>query len=398
MELKKRLRINCALCDMSGVAESTLASYESILINAALVLTSAKTQALMPKYHVVLNAATVLEKPEDAELKVVNGKCEIMPGDAPSRPVALLVNGALEIGKDTEEILSHYALIQVNGLVTYPDSLSGKLDMLRVNGSTDCYPADAVRLDASYVADKTFRLRARAGRYFAKRRVVILDNQADVASLASKGVRFLTKTAVLAESLAESALPLFDEGTEIQLVPDGCAYVGGDAALSEALLKKHGTKLYIAGDLVLDEESEPLAGQLEYLKVLGSVQLPARLVNAFSVLPAEYEALVPVKGLVLRDKVSFTLDKGLLERHPEGITFIGCVNVKIDKEIPPEWIEEKLLFNDCVNVSCAPHQRSSVELAGHGMAEVSLLDDIMNDIQTGDPDTQVINTTEFKLL
>ena len=398
MEQKKKMRINCAVCDMSSVAESTLAAYDFILVNAALVLTSAKTQELMPKYHVSVNAATVLEKPDNAELKVVNGKCEIMPGDVPGQPMMLLVNGALEIGKGTEENLRHYALIHVNGRVTYPDSLSGKLDMLRVNGSTECYPADAIRLDSSFVVDKTFRLRSKAGPYYARRRVVILSGNVDVTALQSKGVRFLTKTAVLAESLAEAALPLFDERTEIHIVPDGCAYVDGDAALNEALLKRYGTKLYIAGDLVLDMESEPAIGQLEYLKVLGSVQLPGKLVNAFSALSFEYDSLEPVKGLVIRDKVSFTLDKGLLERHPEGVTLIDCVQVKLDKDIPPEWIEERLMIKDCVNVSCAPEQRSSVEAAGSGVTQVSLLNDILSDEQPADPDTQVISAAEYRLL
>ncbi len=398
MEQKKSMRINCALCDMSSVAESTLAAYENIFVNAALVLTSAKTQELMPRYHVIVNAATVLVKPDHAELKVVNGKCEIMPGDAPNQPVALLVNGSLEIGKDTEEILRHYALIQVNGSVAYPDSLSGKLDMLRVNGNTECYPADVIRLDNSFLVDKTFRLRAKAGRYYAKRRIVILSGDADVAALQNKGVRFLTKTAVLTESLAEAAIPLFDESTEIHIVPDGCAYVGNDAVLNEALVKRYGSKLYIAGDLVLDMESEPLIGQLEYLKVLGSVQIPEKLVNSFYAIGAEYEALEAVKGLVLRDKISFLLDKGLLERHPEGITLLDCVNVKLDKDIPPEWIEERLMIKDCVNVSCSPEQRSTVELIGPDIVEVSLLNDILNDEQLTNPDTQVINTVEFQLL
>jgi hypothetical protein len=398
MEQKKSMRIDCAMCDMSNVAESTLAAYENIIINAALVLTSAKTQELMPKYNIVVDAATVLVKPDNAELKVINGKYEITPGDATNQPVALMVNGSLEIGKDTEEILRHYAFIQVNGSVTYPDSLSGKLNMLRVNGSTECYPADAVRLDSSFLVDKTFRLRAKAGLYYARRRVVITSCDAGVAALASKGVRFLTKTAVLAESLAEAALPLFDESTAIHIVPDGCAYVGSSTELNEALVKRHGTKLYIAGDLMLKMESERLISQLEYLKVLGSVQLPDKLINAFCAISAEYETLEPLKGLVLRDKVSFQLDKGLMERHPEGITLLDCVNVKLDKEIPPEWIEEKLMIKNCVNVFCAPEQRSAVELIAPDVVEVRLLSDILTDEQAADPDTQVINASEFKLV
>ncbi len=398
MEQKKHLRINSAMCDISAVNESTLSAYESIVINSALVLTSARAQALLPKYRVILNTASILEKPEDAQLKVINGKHEIVAGDILQTPVALLVNGKLEIGKDAEKALEQYMLIHVNGSVIYPDSLAGKLPMLRVNGNTECYPADAVRLNATFVVDRTFKLRARAGQFYARRRVVMLDGAADPAALCEEGVRFCTKAAVLAESLAEKALPMFSQAVDIHLVPDGCAFLDGDATLDEALVRRFGTKLYIAGDLVLDAQSEPLLSQLEYLKVLGSVQLPYGLMPAFSAIRAEYEQLFPVKGMVVRDKVSFTLDKGLLERHPEGITFVDCVNVKLDEAILPEWIEEKLAFRDCVNVACAPHQRSAVELVGPGIADINQSADDDEDTCTNDPNTQVVNTSEFRLL
>ncbi len=395
---QKKLKINCAICDISDTAESTLKAYESITINSAVVLTSAKTQALIPQYHVMLNATSVIEKPENAQVKVVNGKCEITAGDTLPQPVALLVNGVLEIGKGTEEILKNYALIQVNGTVVYPDSLSGKLNMLRINGASECYPGDAVLLSRSFVADKAFLLRAKAGKYYAKRRVIMVNEQANPQALCEKGVHFLTRTAILAESLAEKALPLFDEDVEIHLVPDGCAYVSGDVKLDDSLINRYGTKLYIPGDLVLDEDSEPFISQLQYLHVVGSVQLPAKLVAAFCGIKAEYGDLLPVKGLVVRDKVSFGLDMDLLERHPEGITFVSCVNIKLDEQIPPEWIETRLMFKDCVNVTCAAHQRSSVDLVGPNLVQVGPLSAALDDSQDADPDTQVINTAEYQLL
>ena len=398
MEQKRNLRINCAMCDISSVNESTLAAYESIVINSALVLTSAQTQALIPKYRVIFNTSSVLEKPEGAQVKVINGKHVIMAGDVYQQPVALLVNGLLEIDKDAEKAMEQYLMIQVNGSAVYPDSLSGKLPMLRVNGNTECYPADSVRLNASFIVDKTFKLRAKPGMFYARRRVVLLEESLDPAALSAKGVRFCTRTAVLAESLAEKALPMFSQDVEIHLVPDGCAFVDGDATLTEALVKRWGSKLYISGDLLLDAQSEPLISQLQYLKVMGSVQLPENLVHAFSAIASEYGELLPVRGMLVRDKVSFTLDKGLLERHPEGITFIDCVNVRLDESIPPEWIEEKLRFKACVNVACAPHQRSSVELIGPNLADIGQLENGDESTLPSDPDTQVINTTEFRLL
>ena len=398
MDQKKHLRINSAICDISAANESTLSAYESIVIHSALILTSQKTQAMIAKYRVFLNTTSLLEKPEGAQVKVINGKYEIMGSDVQQQPIALLVNGLLEIGRDAEKALEQYLLIQVNGSVVYPDSLAGKLTMIKVNGSTECYPADAVRLKSTFIVDRTFKLRAKAGQFYAKRRVVLLDEASEPAALCSKGVQFCTRTAVLAESLAEKALPMFSPDAEIHIVPDGCAFVDDDVTLNEALIKRWGSKLYIAGDLVLDAQSASLLGTLEYLKVLGSVQLPVNLVSDFSAIRAEYEQLVPIKGMVVQGKVSFTLDKGMLERHPEGITVMDCVNVRLDEAILPEWIEEKLVFKECVNVACAPHQRSAVELVGPNMADISQADDGDKDLLLIGPDTQVINTSEFRLL
>lgn len=215
---------------------------------------------------------------------------------------------------------------------------------------------------------------------------------------------FLTKTGVIAESLVDSAMPLFQDTTEIITVPDGCSFVNDSAELGNALLIKHGTKLFINGDLKIDSLAGDLLEKIEYLYVTGDVRLPKSLEEAFYKVNAHYGSLTFVRGKCIIDKISLKIDKRMLEQNSDGITVIDCVNVSIAEDVPPELILERLELKDCVNVSCFPGQRSAVE-------EVS--DDVVNIDDSGKglkglisslipgvgnlEDTKVINATSYTL-
>ena len=59
------------------VSEETLASYEHIQIHAALAMTSPRTEALLAKYPVELDATSVQCYDDDAKVNMVNGKTEL---------------------------------------------------------------------------------------------------------------------------------------------------------------------------------------------------------------------------------------------------------------------------------------------------------------------------------
>ena len=84
------------------------------------------------------------------------------------------------------------------------------------------------------------------------------------------GVRFDTPRAILAQSLAAQAAPLFEDDTDLEIVPDGTAYLKDDAELTAALIRRKGNKLYVDGRLTLTAESAALLPQLEYCKVTGT--------------------------------------------------------------------------------------------------------------------------------
>ena len=48
-------------------------------------------------------------------------------------------------------------------------------------------------------------------KYYARKCVVLADESLDVAELVNKGALFLTEKAIVAESLLEASIPLFEE-------------------------------------------------------------------------------------------------------------------------------------------------------------------------------------------
>lgn len=369
----KTLTINAAVCDARQVKESTLAAYDAIEINAALLLADAASQELLHKYPVVCNAVQTVDISGDVQVSQINGRKELGPGaPAPKSPTFLMVNGVLDIAPGAEAALAGYVGIQVNGQIICPESLSGLLSAASVNGQIETYPDDCIRLKRTAVLDKTFALRARQGaRYFAGRRVVALAGDIDFGKLAAMEVRFATRELLVAESLAEAAIPLFDPDTEITVLPDGCAYVGDDAKLDESLIRRWGGKLYINGDLTLDLDSAPWLEQVSYLQVNGDILTPQSLSQAVSAAAAGYHQLRIVGGRLIRDKISVTVDRAMLESAADGVTLTDCVDVHFRPDVDPELIRRRLVgVVDCVNVLCSDEQRSAVELVSENVVNI----------------------------
>jgi hypothetical protein len=261
----------------------------------------------------------------------------------------------------------------VNGALTCPESMSSYLGSIKVNGSVDVYPDAAVILESTFVVDKTFALRAKSLPYYAKNTVVIVNRSLDVAKLKEKGVSFITKTAIISEGYVEEALTMFDDKVKLLIVPDGCAYIGDDVELDDLIIRKHGCKLFIDGDLTIKQDGAAAIKQLEYLKVRGNVRLVEDLKEDFFLLDTEYDKLTLIKGFVIADKVSLLIDLNLINMHHSGIMITDCVGVRLSEDIPPELILTKLKFTDCVSIFCTSAQRSAVESVSEDI--VSILDD-----------------------
>ena len=405
----KKMIVNCATCDMRTVSKETLQSYEQVIVNSAMVLVTAQTKELLNRYNVMLNAADVLEVPagDDVRVNSHNGAYELTADAAPQAGVwaMLMVNGALTIGEDALEAARAYQRIRVNGAVIVPKSMAGKLTNLSVNGSTETYPDGAILLRRNAVIDRTFPLRVRENAlYWAARRLVFTDAELNVEKLAEKGVRFASRLALIAESLAEAVTPLLTEDTDILVVPDGTKFANGYAIMDRRFLKKHGTKLYINGDLIVKPEAADVIPEIEYLYVNGQVKIPQDLVDAFEEIGAEYEELVIQKpyGKVIEDVVRAAVDTKLLEKYPDGVQVTDCAMVRIAKDVAPELILERLAIEDCAKVFCTEEQEAAVSAVSKDVAMIGSMGEAMDgiaDMVTGslhlNPNVKVINAADY---
>ena len=405
----KKMIVNCATCDMRTVSEETLQAYEQIVVNAATVLVTAKTKELIHRYNLMLNAADVHEIPEGEDVRLIqqNGSYHLTGDSAPREGELsmLMVNGSLTIGDDALEAAQAYYSIQVNGSVLLPKSMAGKLGNLSVNGSTDTYPDGAILLRRNAVIDRTFPLRVRENAlYWASRRLVFTDAELNVEKLAEKGVRFASRLALIAESLAEAVTPLLTEDTDILVVPDGTKFANGYAIMDRRFLKKHGTKLYINGDLIVKPEAADVIPEIEYLYVNGQVKIPQDLVDAFEEIGAEYEELVIQKpyGKVIEDVVRAAVDTKLLEKYPDGVQVTDCAMVRIAKDVAPELILERLAIADCAKVFCTEEQEAAVSAVSKDVAMIGSMGDLGEDVMdlvTGslhlNPNLKVINAADY---
>lgn len=401
---KKKLLVNAAICDTRSVTEETLNSYESIEINAASILVSAKSKELLSRIHVTINVADMFEIADDAEVNIQNGNYQISKDTIMAKPTVLIVNGSLQIEKDSEEALKTFVSIVVNGSITYPSGLQNHLPILKVNGSTSTYPSDAICLKNKLILDKAFIVKAKQAKYYVKNKVIIADDALDMSSLVKRGTSFITKRAIIAEALLEEGVHLFEDETDINVIPTDYRYVQG-GNLSDLMVNKNGNKLYVDGDLIITSDSGNALSKLVGIRVTGSILIADKLEDKLLNLDAEYNDIKKIKGNIIADKGILKISKQTLMDNDDGVTILDCGMVKLDTDIIPSEIKEKLQFIDCGFISCSPAQREVIELVSEDVGIISekemggleALDKEEDALGLYQENTQVINAASYTM-
>lgn len=391
----KKLNVEAVVIDLRHVSEETLASYEHIQIHAELAMTSPKTEALLAKYPVELDATSVQCYDDDAKVNMVNGKTELTASHKPEGKSVLIVNGKANIAADAGDTLRAYGKIIVNGKVLCPARLAGLVtEKCTINGKLAVYPDEAVVLKGTVKLDRSFLLRAQARLYWTEKQFVAVDPRLDAAALAARGARFAAPKAILLESLAETLAPLFTEETELIVLPEGTAVVDDDFELTPKTFRRYGTKLYVMGDVNISDDAADLLEQLEYLHASGDVSLPAALEDAFYAIPdVEYQDLQLLTGHVVMNKPLLNVKQELLELDPAGVTCVNCAVVTLDKALTAEDILAKLHLNCCAVVRCTAAQEAAVEAAAVNVAQIKVTDAK----EEKDPDTLSRSGVELTL-
>lgn len=362
---KQELSVNCAVCDARKVTEETLSSYASVSINTGVLLSNARSRLLLGRYSVNVNSATVIdwEQEEAPAFSTHNGSYEIKAGTLPARPTILIVNGKLSISPDASSSLSSYLKIVVNGTIYCPESLSSSLGNVEINGKLIAYPDKAILTKSVFLPNRYFHRTAKEGSlYYTPKLLVLLDPQLDLAALAAKQVHFSCQKVVLHDKDLETVLELLEnpDTADLAILPDNGTYVEDDAVLNDAFLQKYGPSFYINGNLSLNQASTPLISRLKNPHIDGTVLLSADQEAAFLATDPVYKELKVLRGQILTDRISVTIDRNLLSLSPDGISCTDCVSVKLDPSITPEEIHSLLHFSDCVDINCTEEQKSAV--------------------------------------
>lgn len=394
--MKKNLSVEAAILDLRHLSEETLASYEQIGMQAALVLTGPDTETLLAKHAVELEAALVHRCDDETAVNVVNGKATLCAARKPEGKTILIVNGKLNIDADAADTLRAYEKIVVNGKVLCPESLVGLVtEKCSVNGKLSAYPDDAVVLNGTVKLDRLFLLRAQERLYWTDRQFVAAAPDLDAAALAAKGARFSAPRVLLAERFVETLLPLFNEDAEVTVLPEGTVLVDDDFELTPKTFRRYGSKIYVMGDVNISDDAAEVLGQVEYLHASGDVSLSAALEDVFYAIPdVEYEDLQLLTGHVVRNKPLLNIKPELLELDPAGVTCANCAVVTLDKTLTPEEIVAKLRLNCCAIVRCTAAQEAAAAAVAVNVAQIKVTDAVKEE---KDPDTLYRTGVELTL-
>lgn len=369
---KKNYIVNCDVCDTRRITEESLSGYEQIVINADILLTDEHSRTVMNSLPLLCNADETMDVEGEVSVICVSGSYEINGDTLIGDQAVICVNGDLTVRPGTEKVLERILKICVNGSAKYPRSMAPFLNRLIVNGSVQCIPDECIELNPVFTIDRYFPLRARQdGCYYVDEKVVLMDPEVDVEALVSKNVRFVTKRFLVREELIPQSVGMFEESVEMNVVPAGFAFVEGGAELTDALLQKHGTCLYIDGDLTLKDGSENCLDRLEKLCVKGKVRLLKRQAEAFAKVDATYEELVFVKGRYIANQPKIVVDKALLETSEDGVEIGNCAILKVKEDAAPELILERLWVGNCAHIFCSPEQKSTMQLVCGNVAKIS---------------------------
>lgn len=369
---KKNFVLNCDVCDARKIKEESLADYEEILINADLLLVDERSRDVVNRLPMVCNVDEMLDVEGEVAVICTNGSYEINGDMTFDKRTVICVNGNLSVRSGAERAMENILRICVNGGVRYPESMAPFLDRMRVNGEVRCIPDGCIELKPVFTIDKYFPIRARQdGKYYVDKKVSLTDEDVNVGMLAGKNVHFVTRRFLVRETLVPQAIAMFEENVQMDVVPAGFAYIEGDAELNETLIRKYGTKLYIDGNLTLTAGSEDCFDKIEKLFASGDVRLLKRQAEAFARVDASYGELVFTKGRHVSTKALVMVDGRMLEASPDGIEIENCAIVKVEKDVNPELIIERLAVKNCAQVFCSREQKSALQLVCENVAKIS---------------------------
>ena len=409
-----RLKINCDTCDARKVNEDNYKEYEEIIINTDEMIVDERSKNILHRLPFSIKADDIRSQELNEVVKNVqsiNGVYDIGPDTVVQEGTVLNINGLLKVAPGSEENLSKYEKISINGIILCPKSLTGKLPMnkITINGMTKAYPDDYVLLNNRYNLDKYFPFRAVENTgYFAASCIYDIDAEADFGKLLEKNVKLCTDKFYVRKGHLEKALPIVNIEAKIVEIPDECAIVVKDScAIDESLIANYGDNLYVIGDAVIKRENLQTLEKIKNLVVDGIVRIDRACIDKFNEINASCEKLVVMEGHTITDQAFATIDRETLENHPEGVNISDVAMLNVNPDVPPALIRERLKISDCAKISCSEQQKAAISEVSTDVALIgsSTLKSVFGSLfgrVTGDGDgafgdTKYINADYYEL-
>lgn len=393
-----KLIINCDVCDARKAKIEELSRYESIIINTNVMLIDEHSKAVLNSLPVNCNAVEFLEMAGEVEVIAVNGNYELNDATRVVPNSLLIVNGHLTVQSSAADVIDNFVKIFVNGSLRYPKSMAPMLQAVRLNGCSECIPDGCeVLRNPNFTVSKYFPAMAKENRtYYARDSVILWDTSVDIGALLEKKVRFVTQKFICTEALLPQAAVMFEENTELMEIPTGCAFMDGEVLLTVDLAEHHNGRMFVNGNLLLNQDSTPAMRKIQKLVVNGEVHLYENQLHEFKKLGATYQTINVIKGQQIKDRLSLKIDRALLNSNRGSFKIVNCVCVTLDEAIPPEEILNRLKFVNCACIKCSPKQRGAVETVGKNTAHIDT-GERKDNSQENLVNTKVINSGKYIL-
>lgn len=374
--MKTRIK-NVAVLDMRNATEERVEQIECIE-NAALIITSPTSSALVPKMR-IRNVASIVEVPDRAEVLTVNGVHTLtISDDMP--PLFLMINGVLEVSPETapEAISRQVVGGYINGKIIASASQLAALMAkgVNVNGKSLGYP-DGARLRVTKDPLTAAEALAQKGPIYLGSRVRIEDGAVETLDAAGI-VLYGDSGAIISQSAAEMFYRIWSGSGKVLTIPEGYALMEGDQQFDGLTVRRLRGKRFVDGDIVLTDAvtADALAG-LESLMLTGRLFAPeAALDRVLDVLEGDPE-LFPYTGTLMRisGKETLSADIGML---PERVAIVVDGVLSIAPEASPEALRMRisLLFvGGVVTMTAAQQAALRAVTVSEGHVEIADNDD-----------------------
>ncbi len=397
---KKNLIINCDICDTRKINEENYSVFEKIIVNCDITIVSDRSKGAINKLPITINNNTVIEMSDDmnVNIKSVDGTYEITENMVSDTRTVLVVNGELILGRNTENALKCYEKILVNGTVKYPKSVEGYMGSLTINGETVSYPDDCILLNDRFMVDRFFPMRAKKNTSYFSNGTIFIDENANTNILAENAVNLFSKNIVFHENKINDIIAITDEKINYVVVPDGLSIITDSCILDNELVKKHGTSLFVYGDLIFGNDIP----KVERLFVSGKIILKKEQKAELDNINAEYGSIeFADNSNVIMNVVKAYVNENLLASVDDGVIVMNVAEVKISDDVKEEQIIGCLKLRNCGRVICSDNQKSAVSVVSENVGIIKSdndekkPDDELIEMLINPDMTKMVNSDEY---